>query len=167
MSKRDVTVERKGLSRSWLRGRARKATLRLLTLAALALALGIAGAPAALAASVNVTIDLSDQRMYVSAAGRNYAWATSTARRGYRTPVGTYRPVRLERTWYSRKYNMSPMPYSIFFYGGYAIHGTTEIRNLGRPASHGCVRLHPDNARILFDLVRKYGRSATRIVVRP
>lgn len=165
MSKRRMTIAADGLCPHCPPARISD-TMRPV-LAALALLLGIAGAPAALAASVNVTIDLSDQRMYVSAPGRTYTWATSTARRGYRTPVGTYRPIRLERTWYSRKYNMSPMPYSIFFRGGYAIHGTTEIKSLGRPASHGCVRLHPDNARILFDLVRRFGKSATRIVVRP
>lgn len=121
--------------------------------------------PAA-AATVEVGIDLSDQRMAVSVAGRpTYKWAVSTARPGYRTPTGTYRPIRLERTWYSTIYDNAPMPFSIFFYGGYAIHGTTEIRNLGRPVSHGCVRLHPDNARRLFDLVVRYGAANTRIKI--
>ena len=121
---------------------------------------------AALAASVNVRIDLSDQRMSVRVGGKPaYYWAVSTARRGYRTPTGTFRPIRLERTSYSTKYDNAPMPYSIFFYGGYAIHGTTDLRNLGRPVSHGCVRLHPDNARRLFNLVRKYGANNTRITI--
>ena len=70
--------------------------------------------------------------------------AVSTARRGYRTPVGKYRPTRLERMWYSSKYENSPMPYSIFFLGGYAIHGTYEVKRLGRAVSHGCIRLHPE-----------------------
>ncbi len=148
-------------------GQASRRRHPFLAVLALAFALWGAGGLQARAAAVNITIDLSAQRMYVSAGGRHYTWLTSTARRGYRTPIGTYRPIRLERTWYSRKYHMSPMPYSIFFRGGYAIHGTNEIRSLGRPASHGCVRLHPDNARILFDLVRAYGKRATRIVVRP
>ena len=73
---------------------------------------------------------------------------------GYRTPNGTYKPQRLARKWFSRKYDWSPMPYSIFFDGGYAIHGSYEISHLGRPASHGCVRLHPDNAALLFALVK-------------
>jgi lipoprotein-anchoring transpeptidase ErfK/SrfK len=94
-------------------------------------------------------------------------WIVSTARRGYRTPIGTFRPLRLERVWYSTVYDNAPMPYSVFFHRGYAIHGTTEISKLGRPVSHGCVRLHPDNARMLFELIRRYGRSATTIVVRP
>ena len=119
-------------------------------------------------AAVKAEIDLSDQEMTVFVNGwRKYVWPVSTARRGYRTPVGTYRPQRLARMWYSRKYHWSPMPYSVFFHGGYAIHGTTEIRNLGRPASHGCVRLHPDNAKRLFDLIREHGRENVSIVVQP
>ena len=67
--------------------------------------------------------------------------------------------------WYSRKYDMSPMPHSVFFYGGFAIHGTGYIKRLGTPASHGCVRLHPANATLFYDLVRSYGMANTQIVV--
>ncbi|MBX3576640.1 MAG: L,D-transpeptidase [Rhizobiaceae bacterium] len=124
-------------------------------------------APAAAAAHLLVTIDLSEQAMSVAVDGRTlHRWPVSTARKGYRTPVGTYRPIRLERVWYSSIYDNAPMPYSVFFHGGYAIHGTTEIGRLGHPASHGCVRLHPANAHRLFDLVSTYGRGATSIVVR-
>lgn len=119
------------------------------------------------AARLVATIDLTDQRMYVSLGGRHlYTWAISSGRKGYRTPTGTYRPGRMHREYYSRKYNMSPMPHSIFFRGGYAIHGTNYLKQLGRPASHGCVRLHPANARTLYNLVRKYGRGNTRITIR-
>ena len=59
------------------------------------------------------------------------------------------------------------MPYSGFFLGGYAIHGTTDIAHLGRPVSHGCIRLHPDDARKLFDLVRGIGMNDTAIVISP
>jgi lipoprotein-anchoring transpeptidase ErfK/SrfK len=111
-----------------------------------------------------VRIDNSSQRMRVYVdGGLAYSWAVSTARRGYRTPPGYYRVQRMERMWHSRKYDWSPMPYSLFFRGGYAIHGTNAVRNLGRPASHGCVRLHPANARQLFGLVRAYGGA--RVVV--
>ena len=119
------------------------------------------------AASLVASIDLSRQTMAVSVDGRlAYSWRVSTARPGYRTPIGSFTPKRLERSWFSRKYDNAPMPHSVFFYGGYAIHGTTDIRHLGQPVSHGCVRLHPDNARLLFNLVRKHGMGATRIVVR-
>lgn len=117
-------------------------------------------------AGVSVRIDLSEQRMRVSINGRStYSWPVSTARPGYRTPTGTFHPIRLERVWYSTIYDSAPMPYSIFFSGGYAIHGTTEVRNLGRPVSHGCVRLHPANAQTLFNLVRKHGMRNTLITI--
>jgi lipoprotein-anchoring transpeptidase ErfK/SrfK len=133
----------------------------LLVVLAMALA-----APAAEAASIVARIDLSDQRMKVFVNGRHTAtWPVSTARRGYRTPVGTFRPGRMHVRYFSRKYDNSPMPHSIFFYGGYAIHGTTAIKNLGRPASHGCVRLHPDNARRLFSLIKQNGKRNARIVI--
>ncbi len=117
------------------------------------------------AADVVVTVDKTSQRLSVSADGAPiYDWPVSTARWGYRTPNGTYRPERLEVKWFSHKYDMSPMPHSIFFNGGYAIHGSYEISHLGQPASHGCIRLSPKNAAVLFTLVREH-RSDTVIVV--
>src|SRR3954465_7564844 len=115
-------------------------------------------------ASVTVQISNSAQRMRVYVdGGLTYAWPVSTARRGYRTPAGSYRVQRIERMWESRKHDMPPMPYSLFFRGGYAIHGANSIRQLGRPASHGCVRLHPGNAAALYRLVQS--RGGARIVV--
>ena len=123
-------------------------------------------APSSASAEVVIRVHRASQMLSVFVDGAPYAtWRVSTARRGYRTPVGAFRPSRLERIWYSSKYDDAPMPNSIFFAGGYAIHGTTEIRNLGRPVSHGCIRLHPAHARELFDLVRSHGRRATRIVI--
>ncbi len=132
----------------------------------LILAALLIGLTAQASAGVVVRIDNSAQRMHVLVDGMlAYVWPISTARRGYRTPPGNYRVQRMERMWYSRKYDMSPMPYSLFFHGGYAIHGTNDIRRLGRPASHGCVRLHPSHARTLYNLVKSYGKGNTRIVV--
>ena len=112
-------------------------------------------------AGVTVQISNSAQRMRVYVdGGLAYVWPVSTARRGYRTPAGSYRVQRMERMWYSRKYDMSPMPYALFFRGGYAIHGTSSIRQLGRPASHGCVRLHPGNAAALYHIVRARGGAS-------
>ena len=124
----------------------------------------LSATPAA-ASSVVARIDLSAQsmRVYINGAER-YVWPVSTARRGYVTPVGTFRPQRLERIWYSRKYDNAPMPHAIFFLGGYAIHGTDATRSLGRPASHGCVRLNPGNAATLYSLVSQ-ARGSTTIVV--
>jgi lipoprotein-anchoring transpeptidase ErfK/SrfK len=117
-------------------------------------------------ASVIVNIDRSSQTMAVIVDGTPlYRWRVSTARRGYITPPGTYHPQMLARSWFSRRYYNSPMPHSIFFHGGFAIHGTYDIAQLGGPASHGCVRLDPANAAILFGLVEREGMGATTIVV--
>ena len=117
-------------------------------------------------AGVSVRIELSQQTMSVMVDGSGLAtWPVSTARRGYRTPTGSYKPYSLQRMHYSRLYDNTPMPYSIFFRGGYAIHGTTEVHNLGRPVSHGCVRLSPDNAKSLFELVQSHGRQDTTIEI--
>ena len=132
---------------------------------ALATMLFGAGAEAG-AAGLEARIDVATQTMTVSREGRVlYRWKVSTARKGYVTPRGSYRPQRLHRMWYSRKYDNSPMPYSVFYHGGYAIHGTGAVRQLGRPASHGCVRLHPSNAAEFYALVKEAGMGNTRIVV--
>ena len=86
-----------------------------------------------LAAETVVTISKSQQRLAVTVDGVElHRWPVSTGRRGLDTPSGTFRPIRFERKWYSRKYDMSPMPYSVFFHGGYAVHGTYETRRLGQ-----------------------------------
>jgi hypothetical protein len=123
------------------------------------------GAPTAFA-NVVISVDKTTQRMSVSVDRvPRFQFAVSTARAGYSTPNGTYHPQRLERSWFSREYYNSPMPYSIFFRGGYAIHGSYDINRLGGPASHGCIRLHPSDAGALFALVRREGMAATTIVV--
>jgi hypothetical protein len=117
-------------------------------------------------ARVVVAIDKSTQRMTVAVDGATrHVFTVSTGRAGFGTPNGHFRPQRLARTWFSKKYYNSPMPHSIFFHGGYAIHGSYEIRRLGGPASHGCVRLHPADAAALFALVKSEGTENTRIVV--
>ena len=118
------------------------------------------------AATLVANIDVSSQTMTVSKYGQVlYRWSVSTARPGYFTPRGSYQPQWTARMWYSRKYDNSPMPYSVFFHGGFAIHGTGAVRNLGRPASHGCVRLHPANAATFYAMVKEAGLGNTRIVV--
>lgn len=138
---------------------------RLPGLAALLLALVLAAAPA-LAAELEAWIDKSEQEMTVYRDGRRlYRWPVSTARPGKVTPNGTYTPELLKRHHYSTIYNYAPMPFSIFFHGDYAIHGTTETDHLGSVASAGCIRLHPDHAEILFNLVKEVGLDHTRIII--
>ena len=140
--------------------------LRLAALLAAAWVACVVPAGGRAAADVLVVIDKASQRMSVSIDGRTrYVWPVSTGRSGYGTPSGRFRPQWMARTYFSKKYYDSPMPHSIFFYHGYAIHGTEYIHRLGGPASHGCVRLHPRAAATLFALVQNYGMHRTRIVI--
>jgi lipoprotein-anchoring transpeptidase ErfK/SrfK len=117
-------------------------------------------------ADVVVHIDKSSQRMSVSVDGATrYNWAISTGSDGYGTPSGTFHPQTMMRSYFSRKYYNAPMPHAIFFYYGFAIHGTNDISRLGGPASHGCVRLHPANAATLFALVQRSGPRNTTIEI--
>ena len=117
--------------------------------------------------NILVKIDLSEQKMNVYK-GKHllYTWSVSTARKGYITPKGNYKPYHLAKMHYSTKYDNSPMPYSIFFKGGYAIHGTKSVKRLGQRASHGCVRLHTNNAKKLYNLIRSHGYKKTSIKIK-
>jgi len=127
-------------------------------------ALLVVAAPAR--AGVLVQIDKPSQQMLVQIDGRPiFLWRVSTGRGGFGTPTGRFRPQWMARSWFSTRYYGSPMPHSIFFHKGYAIHGTNYISRLGGPASHGCVRLHPANAATLFHLVRRFGMGNTAIVI--
>ncbi len=116
---------------------------------------------------LKIVVDKSIQRIFVYRDLEHlYTFKSSTGKAGHRTPSGVFRPYSLEAMHYSRKYYNSPMPWSVFFNGGVAIHGTEAIHNLGRAASHGCVRTHPKSARRIYNLVRRYGRRNTTIIVR-
>lgn len=119
----------------------------------------------AASADVVITVDKAKQRMFVMVDGeQRYTWPVSTGIGG--TPSGSYRPQSLSRHHRSSLFGNAPMPYSIFYSGHYAIHGTMAVRQLGRRASKGCVRLHPSNAAVLFALVQRYGMANTRILIR-
>lgn len=111
-------------------------------------------------ADVKAVVSIKNQTMLVVTDNQIYTWPVSTARKGYHTPTGSFTVKRMAAKYFSKKYDKSPMPYSVFFSGGYAVHGTTHIKSLGHPASHGCVRLHPENAATFFDLVRDNGNKA-------
>ncbi len=117
-------------------------------------------------AGVMVQIDRGSQTMAVRVDGvYRYTWRVSTGRPGFGTPSGVFHPQSMAARWFSRKYYNAPMPHAIFFYGGLAIHGSYDIAQLGGPASHGCVRLHPSNAAVLFGLIQREGMLNTTIVV--
>jgi hypothetical protein len=114
-----------------------------------------------------ILIDKLTQQMKILVNNlERYVWDVSTGVRAYDTPSGSYAARSMNEMWYSRQWDDAPMPHAIFFTKkGHAIHGTAETTKLGRPASHGCVRLAPDNARTLFALVKEIGLKNTEIVL--
>jgi len=135
--------------------------------AAIVAMLGLAVFAGPSEAALLITIDKAQQRMIVS---RNdvplYDWPVSTGQRGYDTPAGVYQPFRMEKDHFSREWDEAPMPHSIFFtMDGHAIHGSFDVKKLGRPASHGCVRISPQHAALLWSLVREEKMANTRVVL--
>lgn len=140
-----------------------RATRRALGLA-LALGLMLAQAGGAAAERVEVRVSISRQVMEVFHEGRRlFEWPVSTGKTGMGTPQGIWKPWILSKNHRSRKYNNAPMPFAIFYDGGFAIHGTDQERKLGRPASHGCVRLSKTHAKILFNMVKAEGMENMRV----
>jgi len=125
---------------------------------------GVAGAKRV---GVLVNIDKTNQQMTVSLNGvETYRWRVSTGRAGYSTPSGTYTATSMNKIWYSKQWENAPMPHSIFFMkDGHAIHGSFDVKNLGNPVSHGCVRISPQNAATLYKLVKENGLENTQVVV--
>jgi lipoprotein-anchoring transpeptidase ErfK/SrfK len=120
-----------------------------------------------ISSTVLINIDKASQKMTVLLDGvQQYEWPISTGLRGYTTPSGTYTARSMNKIWYSRQWDNAPMPHAVFFTkDGHAIHGTYEIKRLGKPASHGCVRLSPENAALLYALVEKTGLKNTEVVL--
>jgi lipoprotein-anchoring transpeptidase ErfK/SrfK len=140
--------------------------LRLLSLWAPAVAALISASSIA-RADIVILIDTAAQRMTVSVDGsKRWTWPVSTGERDHATPTGSYHVLRMERQYSSKEWDDAPMPHSIFFTKrGHAIHGTPHTKMLGRPVSHGCVRLNPANAARLFELVRGRDLGATTVTV--
>ena len=117
--------------------------------------------------TVLINIDKAGQRMTVFVDGvQQYEWPVSTGLSGYTTPSGTYTARSMNEIWYSRQWDDAPMPHAVFFTkDGHAIHGTYEVKRLGKPASHGCVRLSPQNAATLYALVGKTGLKNTQVLL--
>jgi hypothetical protein len=117
--------------------------------------------------SILINIDKTTQKMTVLVDGvQQYDWPVSTGRAGYSTPSGTFTPLSLNERWYSREWDNAPMPHAIFFMkDGHAIHGSYEVKHLGKPVSHGCVRIAPQNATLLYDLVKTNGLENTQVLL--
>jgi lipoprotein-anchoring transpeptidase ErfK/SrfK len=139
---------------------------RILPLIAASVGLALLQISVASAATLTANVSISSQTMTVMHRGEVIGrWPVSTARRGKVTPTGSWNAKWLSRYHKSSRYNGAPMPFSIFYNGNYAVHGTYQTKKLGRPASAGCVRLSPDNAAKLFSLVKAEGLENTRIII--
>lgn len=116
---------------------------------------------------VVANIDKATQQMTVFVDGvETYTWPVSTGIGGYSTPSGEFTTSSMNKIWYSRQWDNAPMPHAVFFTKkGHAIHGTNEVKKLGKPASHGCVRLSPENAETFFNLVKETGLENTQVVL--
>ena len=119
------------------------------------------------ASRIAIEIDKRTQRMIVTVDGEKRApYRGPPGKEGHETPRGTFRVLLMKEMHYSRKYDNAPMPFSIFFTNnGHAIHATNAVGRLGRPASHGCVRLSPKDARALYELVESTGARNTSIKI--
>jgi hypothetical protein len=129
----------------------------------------MAAVPLATAANADIAIaiDKSTQQMSVTVDGvPRYTWAVSTGRAGYDTPNGSFKPNRMDADHLSQEWDNAPMPHTIFFdLHGHAIHGFFDVKHLGLAVSHGCVRLSPQNAAILFQLVKTEGMANTSVTI--
>ncbi len=118
---------------------------------------------------VVATVSISEQKLYLDVTKngltKTYVWKVSTGKTGFETPTGAYKPTWLSKNHVSKTYDNAPMPFAVFFTGGYAIHATDAVARLGKPASHGCVRLSKENAAAFFQLVSAYGKGNTKIVI--
>lgn len=133
---------------------------------AVAVAADLSAAPPPLPITLMLDVDLTRQRLTVSENGKTvHVWAISSGQHGYATQAGTFKPQWMSRMWYSRQWDMAPMPHAVFFNGGAAFHGTMAVSALGRPASHGCIRLAPANAARLYQMVQRHGMVQTSVVV--
>jgi hypothetical protein len=123
-------------------------------------------APKPIVVTLNADVNLTTQQMTVSSGGKVlHAWPISSGRSGYETPRGTFRPQWAAKMHFSKQYDDAPMPHAVFFNGGIATHATQATGMLGRPASHGCIRLSASAAATFYGLVHKHGYQATRIAV--
>lgn len=101
-----------------------------------------------------VIVDLSDQRVYAYENGvllRNVLVSTGTA--AFPTVQGNYKVyLKYEsQTMSGPGYNLPGVPYVLYFYKGYSLHGTYWHSNFGTPMSHGCVNMPTPEAQWLFN----------------
>lgn len=116
---------------------------------------------------MRAVVSLDRQEMHLYDAGIVVAvWQVSTGKRGHETDLGEFRSYWLNRNHKSSQHNEAPMPCSVFFNGGEAVHGTTAVHKLGQADSYGCVRLTVENACRLYDMVAARGEASLEVSIR-
>lgn len=110
--------------------------------------------PAPLASGRSLLVSITNQRIYAYENGALiHSYLVSTGLPATPTVLGDYNVyVKYQATDMSGPgYYLPGVPWTMYFYQGYAIHGTYWHANFGRPMSHGCVNLPPDEARWFYD----------------
>lgn len=128
-----------------------------------------------LSCEVYVQVVKSEQRLYLYVRGvLQESWVVSTGGPGHETPLFNTQPNgRIYDAYSSSSYpggsynGLGNMPYAVFISGGFALHGTVKSNwsKLGQKASHGCIRMHPDNGLKVNRLIRAAGVKNTWISV--
>ena len=116
--------------------------------------------PALAQAKVRIAVDLDAQTIHVESKDQVFDWKVSSGKPGYDTPAGHFSVLWTDKDHHSDEYEQAPMPNSIFFAPGFAIHGFGKSA-WGHKASHGCVRLPVAKSAMLFDLVEAQGADIT------
>jgi len=101
-----------------------------------------------------IDVDLSEQRLYAYEGDTLVnSFVVSTGTWQYPTVKGTFKIyVKLRYADMSGPdYYLPSVPYVMYFYKGYGLHGTYWHNNFGVPMSHGCVNLRVSDAAWLFN----------------
>lgn len=116
-----------------------------------------------------IEIDLSDQRLYIKEGSTTVGSFLISTGKWAPTPIGQWRiwiKLRYTRMRGGSKtlgtfYDLPNVPYTMYYYRGYGIHGAYWHNNFGHPMSHGCVNMRPEEAGVVFS----WASVGTRVVV--
>lgn len=112
-------------------------------------------------AAKRIEVNLKNQRLYAYDDQKLIYNFLISSGKWAPTPTGTFRPwAKLPSTTMKggnkqlgTYYNLPNVPHVIYFYQGYAIHGTYWHNNFGTPMSHGCVNLSIADAQAIYNFV--------------
>lgn len=116
-----------------------------------------------------IEVDLSEQRLYMKQNGNNVGSFLVSTGKWSPTPKGEWRiwtKLRYTRMRGGSKalgtfYDLPNVPYTMYYYQGYGIHGAYWHSNFGQPMSHGCVNMKPEEAGVVFN----FASVGTKVIV--